>query len=261
MRKPLTFFIASAMLFNVAYAGGGMTGGSTEVTQLLNFAELTSQTTETIQQTTTQIAQLSNLQRMLTTAPGAVLGKLGLPVDNVATTLAMLNNVTRARSALEQARMSTQVFDQSLFSLSRKGALSNQDLLYYLQANVRYAQQNKTKLDSDIVAAQKAATDFQRASVDYQASAATIPTLVGTTDNLQALNATLAKQGIQMAQANSLVGTLVEQEAGKQQRELDQQAASAANTSRNQQQISDERAALKGGTSFKNAPPLKFNIK
>lgn len=227
MKKKLVSILA-AFVFSAAHAGGGMTGGSTEITQLLNFAELTSQTTETIQQTSTQIAQLVNLQRMLTTAPGAVLGQMGLPTNQLSSAMNLYGSVSQARQALTSANSSMGSFQTAIYSINRAASISNQEVLPYLKSRIEYAQKNNTALDADIQQGQQAMDNFAQANSDYQAAAANIPSLVGTTDNLQTMNQSMMKQGMMMGQANSLLGSMLTQNAVKRKEEQADDAAQAA---------------------------------
>lgn len=68
-----------------AHAGGGITGGATELTQLLNHAELIAQVGEAVQTTSNTLMTAQSTMQMLRQLPAAVIdGALsGLPVEQV----------------------------------------------------------------------------------------------------------------------------------------------------------------------------------
>lgn len=79
MKKRL-LFLALATICVPAFAGGGVDGGATEVTQIMNNAELANQYAQQVQQYTTQLqqyqAQLQDLKLNPTSIMGSDLQKL-----------------------------------------------------------------------------------------------------------------------------------------------------------------------------------------
>lgn len=81
--KTLTLTLAAALSLP-AHAGGGATGGATEVTQLLNHIELVMQVGEATQTTanTLQTAQ-ATMQMLRQLSPDAIAQMTGVPIDQV----------------------------------------------------------------------------------------------------------------------------------------------------------------------------------
>ena len=68
-----------------SHAGGGMTGGSTEITQLMNNIELVSQVGEAVQTTANTLMTAQSTMQMLRQLPASVIDEAmgGLPVEKV----------------------------------------------------------------------------------------------------------------------------------------------------------------------------------
>lgn len=85
----MKIFIGMAALMFMAplqsHAGGGMTGGSTEITQLMNNIELVSQVGEATQTTANTLMTAQSTMQMLRNLPDTVLNEAlgGLPVEQV----------------------------------------------------------------------------------------------------------------------------------------------------------------------------------
>lgn len=83
--KLKTFALSlSAALALPAHAGGGATGGATEVTQLLNHIELVAQVGEAVQTTSnTLMTAQATMQMLRQLSPDVVSQMTGLPIDQV----------------------------------------------------------------------------------------------------------------------------------------------------------------------------------
>lgn len=82
-RIALILFAAAAIPFT-AQAGGGATGGSTEITQLMNNFELISQVGEAVNTTSnTLMTAQSTMQQLRQLGPDVVAQMTGLPIDQV----------------------------------------------------------------------------------------------------------------------------------------------------------------------------------
>lgn len=78
----LATVLSTTMLFSLAsHAGGGMTGGATEITQILNNVQLVLQYSTQIQQYESQLKNLSSLQQWASVDPAAALNRLANVVE------------------------------------------------------------------------------------------------------------------------------------------------------------------------------------
>ncbi len=76
--------IAALAASSLAYAGGGATGGATEITQLLNKAELVAQVGESVQTTSnTLMSAQATMQQLRQLAPSTIAQMSGVPIDQV----------------------------------------------------------------------------------------------------------------------------------------------------------------------------------
>ncbi len=93
-----------------AYAGGGMTGGATEVTQLMNNAELAAQTAENARQTATQLSQLyTALENVKSYGDlAAVEQKMGLPPGTLRQAADNLGSVKKLRITINGMRLNAE---------------------------------------------------------------------------------------------------------------------------------------------------------
>ncbi len=83
MKKHITIFLVSLTSAS-AHAGGGATGGATEVTQLLNHIELVAQVGEAVQTTSnTLMTAQATMQMLRQLSPDVVSQMTGLPIDQV----------------------------------------------------------------------------------------------------------------------------------------------------------------------------------
>lgn len=83
MKKIIPIFLASLTM--PAHAGGGLTGGATEITQLANHVELIAQVGEAVQTTANTLMTAQSTMQMLRQLPASVLNEAmsGLPVEKV----------------------------------------------------------------------------------------------------------------------------------------------------------------------------------
>lgn len=96
---------AAATLSVPAFAGGAITGGATEWTQLANHAELVSSVGQQIQTVANTLQTAQQTMRMLQALPATVIGQLtgGLPIAKVQALATAYQTFSRASDAYQQA--------------------------------------------------------------------------------------------------------------------------------------------------------------
>lgn len=98
------------MAFSVAlqplpsYAGGGLTGGALEVTQLANNAELMAQVSEAAQQTAQQVNMLATMMQNLQSLGdlSGIASRLGIPTSDLQSFVKSYRSVAEAQKAVSQ---------------------------------------------------------------------------------------------------------------------------------------------------------------
>lgn len=247
--------LVTAMLWcGAARAGGGGLGGATEVTQLLNHAELMTQVShqatmvsQNVTAQVTRVQQLANQLRNLVQLPQQVLAQTLAPYQQQITDLKNLAQaVTDMKNAADQTR--------ALFS-TRMGEMSNlhMDPLQWLNAYITLAKtkggQYQRQLDQDM----NALDNLSQRAANLKAISDQIPQVSGNIEGLQLLN----------QQSNILAGEMVElrslvqrQVALQTQDRLDQAQANA----RAAQDQLDRQAAAKQADADEKAAIQSFHF-
>ncbi|WP_244099873.1 conjugal transfer protein TrbJ [Burkholderia anthina] len=225
-----------------ARAGGGMTGGATEITQLLNHAELASSVSQQAQMVEQNVqAQITRLQQYVTMVqnlkqvPASIIDQTIAPYR---TQMANFQSLSTAITQLQQAANATSgLFGRSLSEMNTTGMSPVQWLSAYTSlASTRGG-----------IYQQQLAQDMQN-----------FDTLAGRAQNLQQIqsqipNVTGTVQGLQMLnqQSNVLAGEMVDLHALMQRQVAQQMQDRVAQVQAqgNAAQLAAARAAAMGQTN------------
>jgi hypothetical protein len=99
-----------------SYAGGGLTGGALEITQLANNAELMAQVSEAAQQTAQQVNMLATMMQNLQSLGdlSGIAARLGIPTSDLQSFVKSYRSVSEAQKAVSQISSSlTRLQDNS----------------------------------------------------------------------------------------------------------------------------------------------------
>ncbi|MEX3671630.1 conjugal transfer protein TrbJ [Paraburkholderia phenoliruptrix] len=240
LSRVRTLLAVGLLLFiSTARAGGGMTGGATEITQLLNHAELASSVAQQAQMVEQNVqAQITRLQQYLTMVQNLKQVPASLIEQTIApyrTQISDFQSLSTAIAQLQQAANATSgLFGRSLSEMNTTGMSPAQWLSAYTSlASTRggiYQQQltqDMQNLDSLTARAQ-----------NLQQIQSQIPNVAGSVQGLQMLN----------QQSNVLAGEMVDLHA-LMQRQVAQQMqdrAGQAQAQGNAAQLAGARAAAMG---------------
>lgn len=228
-----------ALYVTVAHAGGGMTGGATEITQLLNHAELASSVAQQAQMVEQNVqAQITRLQQYVTMVqnlkqvPASMISQTITPYRSQITNYQSLST---AITQLEQAATATNgLFGHSLSEMGSTGMSPSQWLSAYTNlASTRggiYQQQLTQDMGNLNTLAQRAQ--------NLQQIQSQIPNVTGTVQGLQVLN----------QQSNVLAGEMVDLHALVQRQVAQQMQDRVAQSQAqgNAAQLAAARAAAVG---------------
>jgi len=114
----LSFSVALQPL--ASYAGGGLTGGALEVTQLANNAELMAQVAESAQQTAQQINMLATMMQNLQSLGdlSGIAARLGIPTSSLQSFFNSYKSAAEAKKAVEQISASLTRFQDNSMSMA-----------------------------------------------------------------------------------------------------------------------------------------------
>lgn len=238
-RARASLAIGLLLSISAARAGGGMTGGATEITQLANHAELVSSVAQQAQMVEQNVqAQITRLQQYVTMVQNLKQVPASLIDQTIApyrTQISNFQSLSTAITQLQQAANATSgLFGRSLSEMNTTGMSPAQWLSAYTS-----------------LASTRGGIYQQQLTQDMQ----NLDTLAGRAENLQQIqsqipNVTGTVQGLQMLnqQSNVLAGEMVDLHA-LMQRQVAQQMqdrAAQAKAQGNAAQLAAARAAAMG---------------
>ncbi|SMG61047.1 conjugal transfer protein TrbJ [Paraburkholderia susongensis] len=248
MHKPMArgiVLVAALSLIlhtSATRAGGGLTGGATEITQLLNHAELASSVAQQAQMVEQNVqAQITRLQQYVTMVqnlkqvPASLIDQTIAPYRSQITSFQSLST---AVTELQQAASATNgLFGRSLSEMNSTGMSPGQWLSAYTSLASTRGGLYQQQLTQDM---QNLDTLAQRAQ-NLQQIQSQIPDVTGTVQGLQMLN----------QQSNVLAGemvdlhALVQRQVAQQMQDHIAQSQAQGNTA----QLAAARAAALGQTN------------
>ncbi|WP_244391407.1 conjugal transfer protein TrbJ [Burkholderia pseudomallei] len=230
---------AGLLLASAAWSGGGMTGGATEITQLMNHAELVSSVAQQAQMVEQNVqAQITRLQQYVTMVQNLKQVPASLIDQTIApyrAQIASFQSLSSAIAQLQQAATATNgLFGRSLAEMNTTGMSPAQWLSAFTS-----------------LASTRGGIYQQQLTQDMQ----NLDTLAARAQNLQEIQSQIpnvggAVQGLQMLnqQSNVLAGEMVDLHA-LMQRQVAQQMqdrAAQAQAQGNAAQLAAARAAAMG---------------
>ncbi|MFL9996259.1 conjugal transfer protein TrbJ [Paraburkholderia sediminicola] len=248
MRKPMirgTALIAAFPLILrvvAARAGGGLDGGATEITQLLNHAELASSVAQQAQMVEQNVqAQITRLQQYVTMVQNLKQVPTSLIDQTIApyrTQLASFQSLSTTITQLQQAASATNgLFGRSLSEMNTTGMSPSQWLSAYTSLAATRGGIYQQQLTQDM---QNLDTLAQRAQ-NLQQMQSQIPGVTGNVQGLQMLS----------QQSNVLAGEMVDLHALVQRQVAQQMQDRIAQSQAqgNAAQLAAARAAALGQTN------------
>lgn len=217
MKKIIPIFLASLTM--PAHAGGGLTGGATEITQLANHVELIAQVGEAVQTTANTLMTAQSTMQMLRQLPQSVIDEAmsGLPVDKVqamADAYVVMNDAVGVYREAEDVLRKAQ-YDAERLNISPSELLRHKANAAAMHGGI-YLQTYQAEQDK--------LARLARTSAEVQKQANTVKTIDSNVGGIQFLasqnvqvQATLAELSDSVAKANALAF----QEAKLRQDELE----------------------------------------
>jgi type IV secretion system protein TrbJ len=248
MRKPtipgaaLVAVLSMTLHAGAAHAGGGLDGGATEITQLLNHAELASSVAQQAQMVEQNVqAQITRIQQYVTMVQNLKQVPTSLIDQTIApyrTQLASFQSLAAAVTQLQQAATATNgLFGRSLSEMNTAGMSPSQWLSAYTSLASTRGGLYQQQLTQDM---QNLDTLAQRAQ-NLQQIQSQIPGVTGNVQGLQMLN----------QQSNVLAGEMVDLHALVQRQVAQQMQDRIAQSQAqgNAAQLAAARAAALGQTN------------
>lgn len=216
-KAKLTIALAAAMSLSTVQAGG-MTGGATEFTQILNNTELVAQVLTAKEQLETMITNLKKLQSFVGNGAGLL------------DTLKELNSVVQYGQALaynadnlaQQFSERFQDFDQFAAKLTADGG--KYDVAYSKDRYQKWARQNLDNVHSALRAANLQSKYFATDAQTIKEIERKAQTAAGRDQLLQAGIEIAAQQAQQMVQLRQLIASDMQLQANYQASIVDRQA-------------------------------------
>lgn len=216
--KHIVFSLS--LIFSIpAHAGGGATGGATEITQLMNNTELVMQVGEAVQTTANTLATAQATMQMLRQLPSTVVSQMtGLPIDQVAKLAQAHVVMSQASGVYKDAAAVLKKAQQDSVKLN----ISPSELLNYkAQAAAAFGGIYKQVYDQE----QAKLQNLSVWSKDVQKQAETVKSIDANVKGIQflasqniSMQSILAKIGESIATANS--NAAMEAAAAKNEEEV-----------------------------------------
>lgn len=197
--KKIRLSLLSLALFALqAYAGGGATGGATEITQLMNHAELISNVVNTTNEVQNTLRQAMYLYQSLKNLdPNTIARMAGFPAQDIQTMANLYGQVSTLQSTAQQAA-------QVLNNFQAGAQYMNMDPQQYLLLRAQAAQQYGGVYAASFNSEANAITALQRQAQLVNSTISQIPandSIVGSLSTLAAQNAQTQSITISMAQS------------------------------------------------------------
>lgn len=190
--------LSLAMFALPAYAGGGATGGATEITQLMNHAELISNVVNTANSVQNTLRSAMYLYQSLQNLdPNTIARMAGFPAQDIQTMANLYGQVSTLQSTAQQAA-------QVLNNFQTGAQYMNMDPQQYLLLRAQAAQQYGGVYAASFNSEANAITALQRQAQLVNSTISQIPandSIVGSLSTLAAQNAQTQSITISMAQS------------------------------------------------------------
>lgn len=173
--------------------GGGMTGGSTEITQILNNGELMLQVNEATTQTVAQLNQLARMQQMLTNLPQTVLSEMGISPQTAGSLVKTVQTVSQAYRTVSSLNANLQAFGSQVQNIDRLANLNGMQMSSYLTSEMQRFSATGKGLDAESGVERQT---VDRIMEDYQAAnriMQEVPQTQGMKDTTQLMTSSVAR--------------------------------------------------------------------
>lgn len=208
-----------------AYAGGGgLTGGSTEITQLLNHGELIASVAQQAQMVGQNVAaQIQRIQQTITMLQNLKQIPESLLSQTIAPYMSQINNfrslMTTVTSLGQQANQVRNLFSRSMSEMSVTGLSPSQ----WLSSYATLAKQRGGTFQQQLTADMQSIQTLAQRAQSLQQIQSSIPGVTGSVQGLQTLN----------QQSSVMAGELVDLHA-LMQRQVTQQMQDQSDTAQSQ---------------------------
>lgn len=241
-RARISLAIGLLLAISTARAGGGMIGGATEITQLLNHAELVSSVAQQAQMVEQNVqAQITRLQQYVTMVQNLKQVPTSMIDQTIGPYRAQISNfqsLSAAITQLQQAANATSgLFGRSLSEMNTTGMSPVQWLSAYTSLASTRGGIYQQQLTQDMQNLDALATRAQ----NLQQIQSQIPNVAGTVQGLQMLNQQSSVLAGEMVDLHALMQRQVAQQMQDRAGEAQAQGAAA--------QLAAARAAAMGQTN------------
>lgn len=207
-------------------AGGGATGGATEITQIMNHAELISQVGEAVQTTSnTLMSAQATMQQLRQLAPSTIAQMAGVPIDKVQKLAQAYTVMSQAKSVYDDA---ADVLKRATADSQRLNIQPSELLRYKAEAAYKYGGVYRQTYDQE----QAKLARLSDVSSDVQQQAQQVASIDANVKGIQFLagqnvkvQATLADISDSIATANANAAMEAENEKRAAARSADREAA------------------------------------
>lgn len=252
--KTIILAVASVTTFglvaSMSYAGSvGGTGGSTEVTQIMNNGELMNQVTEATYQSQVQMNQLGQLKQMLTSLPTSTLQQMQITPTASNNFQSTTNNVSQAYDKTSSLNSNLRAFSDQITNINRLANLNGVQPSTFVTGEFERFKATGQGIDVErglerqtvnrIVADNQAANDIMQQ----------VPQTQGMKDTTQLLTSSVAR----------LIGSV--NNVGMMAASTQRLQAIKADTDTSQQMAASQNAALRRQQMLQSLPdPSEFKL-
>jgi len=216
--------------------GGGLTGGATEITQLMNNAELVMQVSESMQTTINTLQTAHSTMQMLRALPQHLVSQIsGVPLEQVKQMAQAYEVMKDAQASYKDA---ADVLKKAATDSARLGITPSELLAYKADAAYRHGGVYKTSYEQE----QEKIRRASQASKDVQKQADTIQGIDSNVKGLQmlatqnlSLQTSLGNISTSISKANALAFEEQEQEKNRRGRAAERNKEALDEIKRNQE--------------------------
>lgn len=216
--------------------GGGLTGGATEITQLMNNAELVMQVSESMQTTINTLQTAHSTMQMLRSLPQHLISQIsGVPLEQVKQMAQAYEVMKDAQATYKDA---ADVLKKAAADSARLGITPSELLAYKADAAYRHGGVYKTSYEQE----QEKIRRASQASKDVQKQADTIQSIDSNVKGLQmlatqnlSLQTSLGNISTSISKANALAFEEQEQEKNRRGRAAERNKEALDEIKRNQE--------------------------
>lgn len=249
LRRPALAMMLSAASIS-AYAGGGMTGGATEVTQIMNHVELISQVGEAVQTTSnTLMSAQATMQQLRQLAPSTIAQMTGVPIDKV-------QKLAEAYTVMNQAvgvyKDAEGVLRQAANDSQKLGIKPSELLKYKAEAAYKYGGVYKQTYDQE----QAKLARLSAVSSDVQQQAQQVASIDANVKGIQFLAGQNVKMQASLVDISDSIATANANAA----REAAEQKEKEARAADDEAAMLDKLARARGGAKAKLPLPNELQI-